>query len=80
MRNASMMSHPMHLHGHRFQVIAITGAKRAGALRDTVLVPLGDSMTIVFYANNPEHMAVALPSPVPPGDRHDVICDYEDLG
>jgi FtsP/CotA-like multicopper oxidase with cupredoxin domain len=43
----------MRLHGHHFQVIAITGAKRAGALRDTLLVPPGDSMTIVFDANNP---------------------------
>ena len=52
MRNASMMSHPMHLHGHHFQVTAINGANLAGALRDTVLVPPGGTVTVVFDANN----------------------------
>jgi FtsP/CotA-like multicopper oxidase with cupredoxin domain len=33
------MSHPMHLHGHSFQVVAIDGHRFPGALRDTVLVP-----------------------------------------
>src|SRR6202011_2623893 len=39
MVNHSMMAHPMHLHGHAFQVVAINGAQIAGAVRDTVLVP-----------------------------------------
>ena len=39
MLNHSMMPHPMHLHGHAFQVVAINGAPLAGAVRDTVLVP-----------------------------------------
>lgn len=37
--NMSMMGHPMHLHGHVFQVVGINGRRFAGALRDTVYVP-----------------------------------------
>ncbi|MDB5927756.1 MAG: putative multicopper oxidase [Betaproteobacteria bacterium] len=39
MVNHTMMAHPMHLHGHAFQVMALNGVPVAGALRDTVLVP-----------------------------------------
>lgn len=52
MRNASMMTHPMHLHGHHFQVIAIDGRPQSGAVRDTVLVPPGGAVTVVFDADN----------------------------
>ncbi len=51
-RNASMMAHPMHLHGHHFQVVAIDGRPLRGALRDTILVPPSQSVTIAFDANN----------------------------
>jgi FtsP/CotA-like multicopper oxidase with cupredoxin domain len=37
--NMSMMGHPMHLHGHVFQVVGLNGRQVAGALRDTVYVP-----------------------------------------
>ena len=37
--NMSMMAHPMHLHGHVFQVVSLNGRRVAGALRDTVHVP-----------------------------------------
>lgn len=53
MRNTSMMAHPMHLHGHRFQVIGTDGAQMAGAVRDTVLVPPGSTLTVAFDADNP---------------------------
>ena len=53
MRNMSMMAHPMHLHGHHFQIVAIDGRKIAGAVRDTVLVPPMASVTFAFDANNP---------------------------
>jgi FtsP/CotA-like multicopper oxidase with cupredoxin domain len=53
MRNMSMMSHPMHMHGHHFQVTAIDGAPVAGAVRDTVLIPHMAAVTIAFDANNP---------------------------
>jgi FtsP/CotA-like multicopper oxidase with cupredoxin domain len=52
MRNTSMMAHPMHLHGHRFQVIGIDGAQMAGAVRDTVLVPPESTVTVAFDADN----------------------------
>ena len=52
-RNMTMMAHPMHLHGHHFQVVAINGSARNGALRDTVLVPPMTSVTVAFDANNP---------------------------
>ena len=57
MRNASMMSHPMHLHGHPFQVVEIDGERFPGAMRDTVLVPPMKSVTIAFDANNPGRWA-----------------------
>jgi FtsP/CotA-like multicopper oxidase with cupredoxin domain len=51
--NETGMSHPMHLHGHSFQVIEIDGKPMKGALRDTVLVPGKTSVTVAFDANNP---------------------------
>lgn len=57
MRNVSMMAHPMHLHGHHFQVVAVDGRRVAGAMRDTVLVPPGRSVTIAVDANNPGQWA-----------------------
>ncbi len=51
--NSSPMAHPMHLHGHHFQVVAINGRRLAGAVRDTVLVPVDASVTIAFDADNP---------------------------
>jgi len=51
--NQSMMAHPMHLHGHHFQVTALNGSTIAGAVRDTVLVPVNGSVTIAFDADNP---------------------------
>ncbi|MCF3945685.1 multicopper oxidase family protein [Acidiphilium iwatense] len=51
--NRSMMAHPMHLHGHAFQVIALDGKPIAGAVRDTVLVqPRMGSVRIAFDADN----------------------------
>lgn len=51
--NRSPMAHPMHLHGHHFQVVAIDGRRIPGAVRDTVLVPVNASVTIAFDADNP---------------------------
>jgi FtsP/CotA-like multicopper oxidase with cupredoxin domain len=58
MVNHSMMAHPMHLHGHAFQVVAINGALVTGAVRDTVLVPPMGSVTIAFDADNPGRWAL----------------------
>ena len=46
------MGHPMHLHGHDFQVVEIDGEKISGALRDTLMVPPGSRMTVAFDADN----------------------------
>ncbi|WP_026606056.1 multicopper oxidase family protein [Methylocapsa acidiphila] len=51
--NKTTMPHPMHLHGHVFQVVAINGSRFPGAMRDTVLVPPATSVTVAFDADNP---------------------------
>jgi FtsP/CotA-like multicopper oxidase with cupredoxin domain len=52
--NHSMMAHPIHLHGHAFQVVAIDGRTIQGAVRDTVLVPpMMGRVRIAFDADNP---------------------------
>ncbi|MCI0600666.1 MAG: multicopper oxidase family protein [Beijerinckiaceae bacterium] len=51
--NKTPMPHPMHLHGHVYQVTAIDGRQFPGAMRDTVLVPPKTSVTVAFDANNP---------------------------
>jgi len=53
MVNRSPMAHPMHLHGHHFQVVALNGRTVAGAMRDTVLVPVEGRVSIAFDADNP---------------------------
>ena len=52
-RNQTPMPHPMHLHGHEFQVVEIDGKRFPGAVRDTVLVTPGTSVVVAFDANNP---------------------------
>ena len=51
--NETAMAHPMHLHGHHFQVVALNGISVSGVMRDTVLVPAKGSVRIVFDASNP---------------------------
>jgi FtsP/CotA-like multicopper oxidase with cupredoxin domain len=53
MTNMTGMPHPMHLHGHRFQVVEIAGVRLSGAVRDTVRVPPGERVVVVFDADNP---------------------------
>jgi FtsP/CotA-like multicopper oxidase with cupredoxin domain len=53
MINQTRMPHPMHLHGHEFQVVEIDGRRFSGAVRDTVLVTPGRRVVIAFDANNP---------------------------
>ena len=53
MINQTKMPHPMHLHGHEFQVVEIDGKRFPGAVRDTVLVTPGRRVVIAFDANNP---------------------------
>jgi FtsP/CotA-like multicopper oxidase with cupredoxin domain len=51
--NKTPMPHPMHLHGHEFQVVEIDGQRFAGARRDTTLVRPAGRMVIAFDADNP---------------------------
>jgi FtsP/CotA-like multicopper oxidase with cupredoxin domain len=53
MANRTDMSHPMHLHGHTFQVVGIDGRRIGGPMRDTVLVPVNGRVAIAFDADNP---------------------------
>lgn len=48
--NMSMMGHPMHLHGHRFQVVSINGMALSGAMRDTVYLPPMSTVTVALDA------------------------------
>ena len=55
--NPTMMAHPIHLHGHAFQVIAIDGKPIRGAVRDTVLLTPMGRVRIAFDADNPGRWA-----------------------
>jgi multicopper oxidase len=48
--NKSEMFHPMHLHGHTFQVV---GQNRSGARKDTVIVLPDQTLEVDFDADNP---------------------------
>ena len=48
--NMSMMAHPMHLHGHAFQVVQIGTRRIAGAVRDTVHVAPMRRVTVAVDA------------------------------
>lgn len=58
MINNSAMAHPMHLHGHTFQVIELDGKPFSGARRDTIMVSANGSVTIAFDADNPGRWAL----------------------
>jgi FtsP/CotA-like multicopper oxidase with cupredoxin domain len=51
--NPTGMMHPMHLHGHHFQVVAIGGRRFSGAVRDTVIVPGHVPVTVALDARLP---------------------------
>jgi FtsP/CotA-like multicopper oxidase with cupredoxin domain len=57
-QNRTPMPHPMHLHGHEFQVVEINGKRFPGAVRDTVLVTPGARVVVAFDANNPGYWAM----------------------
>ncbi|MFC5384437.1 multicopper oxidase family protein [Aquamicrobium segne] len=48
--NMSMMGHPMHLHGHTFQVVGVNGQRILGARRDTIYVPPMSMVTVALDA------------------------------
>ncbi|MGI8984532.1 MAG: multicopper oxidase family protein [Acidimicrobiales bacterium] len=49
--NGTTMFHPMHLHGHTFQVVNPGGA--AGARKDTTIVRPDETVSVEFVADNP---------------------------
>lgn len=51
--NMSIEDHPMHLHGHTFQVVAVNSQPVDGPLKDTLTVRPMESYAIEFVANNP---------------------------
>jgi FtsP/CotA-like multicopper oxidase with cupredoxin domain len=51
--NETTMAHPMHLHGHSFQVVALNGKRFDGAMRDVMQVPAKGSASVAFDADNP---------------------------
>jgi FtsP/CotA-like multicopper oxidase with cupredoxin domain len=55
--NMSMMAHPMHLHGHHFQIVAIDGQPLAGAVRDVIWIPPMRTVIVAFDASNPGEWA-----------------------
>jgi len=58
LENKNQQVQSVHLHGHYFQVVEMAGTQFYGPIRDTVLIPPGDShavmtVTICFEATNP---------------------------
>lgn len=51
--NPTMMMHPMHLHGHHFQVVDLGKGRFNGPMRDTVIVPPGAMVTVAVDFTNP---------------------------
>ena len=68
--NETPMPHPMHLHGHEFQVVEIDGDRFSGAVRDTVLVTPGRRVVVAFDAVESGLVGAPLPSALPPGGGH----------
>lgn len=53
--NKSSMNHPMHLHGHFFEILAKNGSPVMGAAirKDTLQVKPGEKYVVAFKADNP---------------------------
>ena len=53
-RNRSMMEHPMHLHGHGFELMRVDGVPTSGIVKDTVTIrPMGGAVDVLLRADNP---------------------------
>lgn len=51
--NPTPMMHPMHLHGHHFQVVDAGKGRFSGALRDVIVVPPMAMVTVAVDFTNP---------------------------
>lgn len=52
LKNEGMLNHPMHLHGHRFQVVGKNGKKTTPVVKDLINVKPGETYDIYFKADN----------------------------
>ena len=68
--NQTPMPHPMHLHGHEFQVVEIDGERFSGAVRDTVLVTPGPPGGRGVRRQQSGLVGAPLPPALPPRRRH----------
>ncbi len=50
--NQGMLNHPMHLHGHRFQVVKKNGNETTPVVKDLINVKPGETYEIYFKADN----------------------------
>ncbi len=55
MNNVGSSDHPMHLHGHFFQILSKAGKPLTGAplMKDTLNVKPGETYVVAFAADNP---------------------------
>ncbi|MFZ5986446.1 MAG: multicopper oxidase family protein [Bacillota bacterium] len=53
--NKSSVDHPMHLHGHFFQILSRNGEPVTGApvMKDTLMIRPGEKYVVAFKADNP---------------------------
>ncbi len=51
--NMNLEDHPIHLHGHSFQVVGIEDQPVDGPIKDTLTLHHGEQYDIEFVANNP---------------------------
>jgi len=52
LKNEGMLNHPMHLHGHRFQVVSKNSEKTTPVVKDLINVKPGETYDIYFQADN----------------------------
>jgi FtsP/CotA-like multicopper oxidase with cupredoxin domain len=70
--NDTMMPHPIHLHGHFFELV--TGHGDHAPRKHTVNVPPGGKMTFDLTADAPG-LGVPLPQSLSHDRGHDACCD-----
>ena len=74
--NQTPMPHPMHLHGHEFQVVEIDGERFPGAVRDTILVTARPARGRGVRRQQSGLVGAPLPLALPPGGgdvHHDQV-------
>jgi FtsP/CotA-like multicopper oxidase with cupredoxin domain len=70
MRNVTLMAHPMHLHGHSFQVSEINGQRFSGAMRDFNPNAAEDDGEGHLRRQQSRPVGVSLPQSLSHGGRH----------